>query len=605
MEAIGRATAEAIAVTAAWPSSQPERENKYLNMPLMRFGDAGSAWTVRNAVEGVQIFGGIGSGKTSGSGRTLALNYLASGFGGLVLTVKPDEKSTWEEQYCPLAGRDPETDLLVIEPGGKYHFNFLEYVSRGGLTDNIVQVLKTVMRASDEKEQGKSHDPFWETALDMLIFYVVDFCRIAYGSVTVKHMYDIVQSLPRPEGNEGKAGKKNAFREAGAAATARVNAMIDDEFKDVSAEDLKRMREDGTYERAVYQRVPDARLLRMAEHYFMETYQNLSEKTRSIIDFSFSGFLFRFFSEPFYSLFCEPTERSQAVEPEDCLDGKIILLDLPVKKYHKVGRDCQIMFKYIWQRSMEQREIGQDSPPVFLWADEAQNFLHEHDAEYQATARSSMIATVYLSQNLPNYYASMGGAKPEYRVKSFLGTLSTKVFHANADTETNNYASEMVGDHEVKELSATYGQSGNDWSRSQSITRKVERVLRPEHFQGFATGGRDNNYLVSAVVHTQGKRYGNGVSFAYHVFDQKYRPIATPRPLPPQAAPSPSRKHTKSLLEQLALWIGRFLLKMALQFAAWFKAEVWPGLAAFVSRSGKRIQEGYRNWRNRRMGNDS
>jgi len=33
-------------------------------------------WTIRHAVEGVQIFGGIGSGKTSGSGRMLALKYL-------------------------------------------------------------------------------------------------------------------------------------------------------------------------------------------------------------------------------------------------------------------------------------------------------------------------------------------------------------------------------------------------------------------------------------------------------------------------------------------------------------------------------------------------
>jgi len=49
-------------------------------------------WTIRNAVEGVQIFGGIGSGKTSGSGRVIALRYLASGFGGLVLTAKHDAK---------------------------------------------------------------------------------------------------------------------------------------------------------------------------------------------------------------------------------------------------------------------------------------------------------------------------------------------------------------------------------------------------------------------------------------------------------------------------------------------------------------------------------
>jgi hypothetical protein len=84
-----------------------------LDQPVFEFisRDANYCWTVRNAVEGVQIFGGIGSGKTSGSGRMLALKYLKAGFGGLVLTVKPDEKALWQ-QYCHTAERS--NDLIVI-----------------------------------------------------------------------------------------------------------------------------------------------------------------------------------------------------------------------------------------------------------------------------------------------------------------------------------------------------------------------------------------------------------------------------------------------------------------------------------------------------------
>lgn len=50
---------------------------------------------IRNAVTGVQIFGGIGSGKSSGSGKTLAYSFLKNGFGGIVLTGKIDETETW------------------------------------------------------------------------------------------------------------------------------------------------------------------------------------------------------------------------------------------------------------------------------------------------------------------------------------------------------------------------------------------------------------------------------------------------------------------------------------------------------------------------------
>jgi len=104
---------------------------------------------------------------------------------------------------------------------------------------------------------------------------------------------------------------------------------------------------------------------------------NLSEKTRSIIEFSFSGFLFRLLKDPVYSLFCS---KASTVVPEDCT-GKILLINLPVKLYHKVGRDIQVMFKYIWQRAMEKRDIAMNGRPVFLYADESQHFIHEYDAD--------------------------------------------------------------------------------------------------------------------------------------------------------------------------------------------------------------------------------
>ena len=57
-----------------------------LDHALLAFSeDPRDFWTVRDAVRGTQIFGGIGSGKSSGSGKTLALSFLKSGFGGIIL----------------------------------------------------------------------------------------------------------------------------------------------------------------------------------------------------------------------------------------------------------------------------------------------------------------------------------------------------------------------------------------------------------------------------------------------------------------------------------------------------------------------------------------
>ena len=75
-----------------------------LDTPLYHF-NGNESFTIRQACEGVQIFGGIGSGKTSGSGAALARAYMRAGFGGLVLCAKKDEVDTWRE-YAAQTGRE-------------------------------------------------------------------------------------------------------------------------------------------------------------------------------------------------------------------------------------------------------------------------------------------------------------------------------------------------------------------------------------------------------------------------------------------------------------------------------------------------------------------
>ncbi len=495
-----------------------------LDTPLIDLsGNKESYWTFRHAVEGVQIFGGIGSGKTSGSGRTLALKYLSSGFGGLVLTAKPDEKELWED-YCKLTGRTQ--DLLIVEPEKKNFFNFLDYESsqaRGGnsITENIVQVLKTVIRASEEKAHGSSDDPFWETALDMLIFNVIDLCKLAYGKISVQQLFDIVQTIPKVSSdNDSKDEKQSTFHQAFDAARKKVTKQLDEWERTQSVETLQRLNKEDIFDDVASNAIPDYRLLKFLDLFFKDSYKNLSEKTRSIIDFSFSGFLFRLLRDPVYSLFCR---HPSTFTPDDCLKGKIILINLPVKLYHKIGRDSQIMFKYIWQRAMEKRPATEHQRPVFLWADEAQNFLHEHDTEYQATARSSRIATVYISQNLPNYYANMGGAKSDSRVKSFLGTLGTKIFHANADVDTNRYASELIGDGLYEETSNT-STVASQFSSSRTKSVKLERIVRPEQFVSLKTGSINNDFVVEGYLHFQGNTLKSGLNHIKASYNQKYIP---------------------------------------------------------------------------------
>ena len=483
--------------------------------PLLKIGTDGIHWTIWNSFEGLQIFGGIGSGKTSGSGRFFAHKYLSAGYGGLVLTVKPDEKDDWIE-YCQKANR--LDDLIIVEPNGEHYFNFLDYESKHSRSktyaENIVQVIKTVINASEEKDGTSNQgDQFWKSALDMLISNSVELCWLAHEKITVELVYNIARAASRKfykDNNDDdfslalKLARKNV-KEKMAAWTAKQDIY---EMSKMTPEE---------YEIYLRDNMPEARALMFIDQFFTETYAELSEKTKSIIDFSFTGFLYRLLKEPIYSLFCN---RPSTFTPDDCFNGKIIIINLPVKLYYKVGRDIQIMFKYIWQRAMERRDVKKQGRPVFLWADEAQNFLHEYDADYQATARSSRIATVYITQNIPNYYANMKGDVGEYKVKSFLGTLATKVFHANADIETNNYASDLIGEaYQRKEQESSCVTDGKT-TVTTTLDTELVKIVRPEKFHTLKTGGTKYDKKVTGYIHVQGMRLRDGFSYDGIQFDQ-------------------------------------------------------------------------------------
>lgn len=478
--------------------------------------------TARHSVEGTFVTGGIGSGKTS-SLKTLAIKYLAEGWGGMVCTVKPDEKKMWQE-YCRLANR--EDDLIIVERGGKHTFNFLEYETAHNpddesFTDNVVDLLQVVINASQGKGAGKSDDRFWSDSLDLLIATVIDMCMLAYGRVTVTLMYDIVQTIPKSiQAFHDDADSSKAFYRAFQTARQYVETQISTWQANLSDDDKDRFGDSNEYESELLEAIPDMRLFKQIDQFFMDTFIGIGDKTRSIIDLTFTSFLHKLLREPVYSLFCR---YQSTFTPEDSLKGKIILLNLPTKKYHKAGKDIQLMFKYIWQRAMEKRDVTKNGCPVFLWADEAQNFIHEKDTDFQATARSSRVATVYITQNLPNIFASMGGEKSEYRVKAFLGTLGTKFFFANADTMSNQYSSELIGDDYYIDQSESV-TTAESFSQTTGKSRKLERVVRPEKFVSLRVGGPLNDYMTECYIHRQGDCILNGQNHIKMKFNQNYQP---------------------------------------------------------------------------------
>ena len=433
-------------------------------------------FTVRQACEGVQIFGGIGSGKSSGSGATIARSYLAVGMGGLVLTAKPDERKQWE-QYAAETGRT--ADLVVFDASGQYGFNFLRYEMQrpgagGGYSGNVVRLFTNIVEAVEGQKSGGGDNQFWIMAMQQLIRNAVDLCFTARGKVSLPMLYDVVQSAPRSiEELYSEAWQESSL----------VNALVNEAIEGEDGRD-RWMQHDF-----------DA-----AARYWMSEFPQMDERVRSSIISQFTTMAGNFIRRPFRQLFCHKT----TLLPELCFEGKIIILDLPVKEFAAAGRAAQVMFKFIWQQAMERRDVTRHPRPVFLWADEAQNFVSEYDMQFQATARSSRCCTVYITQNLPNYYAEMGTHAKD-RTHSLVGNFATKIWHANSDPETNRQAAETIGRSWQQKKSSGMNLGSGGAGTSSNVSWQFEYDVPPQAFTMLKKGGPDNGLEVEAIVFQNGR----------------------------------------------------------------------------------------------------
>lgn len=442
-------------------------------------------WTVGNAIEGTQIFGATGSGKTSGSGRTIARAFLSTGFGGLVLTSKPDDVAEWESL---LAATGRSNDAVYVRVGGSNRLDFLEYEfereGRGaGLTQNVVSLVTNAIGSMSER--GAGEDAYWTDSLRQLVTHAVELAVLARGKASLPVVADIIRDAPQ----ERPDVAKRAWRES-----SRCFALLQE--ADAKVRDAERRRD--------FEATMD---------YWLSEFPTLSDRTRSIIVSMFTSKAMGLLRSPLRQLFCSGT----TVRPEASHTGKIIILDLPVKEFGEVGRFAQILFKTVWQRSTERRPLNISTLPVFLWADESQYFVTAEDTLYQQTARRSLAATVYLTQNLPNYYAAMGGRQGQDAAESFVGNLQTKIFHANGDPTTNEWAERLIGRDWLTRKSKTMTGKGEV---SLSTSEQHAASVAASAFTTLKKGGPPDR-VVEAIIFEGGRQWSTtGENYLRAAFKQ-------------------------------------------------------------------------------------
>jgi len=476
------------------------------DLPLLGFGQGDEQWFLPDALEGTFILGSTGSGKSTGSGRTMALSFLECGFGGLVLTVKPDERRAWE-RYAAQTGRSDQ--LCIVEPGGPFRLNFLDYEARrpgvgAGLIENLVSLFYTVMDVHAHGGGGggdKALQNFWTNTGKQLLRNAFRVLSLATAQLSLEETCRFIAQAP-----------------------ARITEVTD-------TEDPQRMFFNTCMKRAQERakRTPQERVIEEARRYWLQEFPSLAADTRSCVVTAFSAMADGFIEPAIHELFCTDT----TLIPEDTLQGAIILVDLSLKRYDAVGLFSQSLWKYLFQKAIERRDDPEDDTrrPVFLWIDEAQYFFSSYDGLFQSTARSSRCATVYITQNISSFYGQTTGARAKENVDGFLGHLNTKIFHANNDPASNHWAAEQIGrtlTHRMSTSTSSREESerprffgmGHRSSTSASAQEVIEYEVLPSAFLNLRTGGPRNQgqvdaYFVKGGAHFRatGRHYFQTVFF--------------------------------------------------------------------------------------------
>lgn len=455
----------------------------------------GDPLTVRHWLNSTVIFGRTGSGKTSGSGRMLMrwlVNYPKSS--GLFLAAKPEDVDDIREVFQRAGRLD---DLIVFNPDGERRCNFIDYVRKmGGDTRDITKCITTIgesLRSNDNKGGGEMGD-FWENEQARMIHNAVEVVKLATGTVTAPHLQKFILTAPQYPEHVTKAEWKGCFHDK------CTRAAFEKKKTPVQKHDFE-----------------------LALDYWFKEYPSMADKTRSSILTCVLGLLHVFNS----GIVREIVSTTTNVSPDDMLQGRWVLINMPPSQWGDSGSFVNAGWKYLTQKMILRRKASPGDCVVTIWSDEFQQFCNSHDPHFLAQSRSHLGCMVALTQSLPGILAKMKGKTGAQEALSLLSNFTTKIFHA-CDAQTAQYASELIGRKlqmfngasmppEEDLFSALIGKT----KFSGSFNSQFEYELQPSDFLSLRTGGQAADCKVDAVVFKSGEPFASGANWRYATFSQK------------------------------------------------------------------------------------
>jgi hypothetical protein len=449
------------------PDAQDLREQQAaLTMPAVSvtrpaaFRAGGFEWQWSDFYKNAVVFGQPGSGKTVCVLNALIDGLMASGDttlppAGLILDPKGDFRDKIE-LLCRQHGR--AADLLVIDPmqpGQSAIWNPLDSA------DDELEIAARFAAVIEILEQKTSQDTYFADTARTVLRHAIAFIRATNTDGAPPSFSDVL-----------------------------AVAMLDAKAAAKREEALR----------------PDDRRGQLAHDFLCDSWADLSEKTRSIVQSCLINMIDPFLLPPYDQVFAGRS----TVRMSDIIDqGKILYVYMPIADKERMARTISTLAKLEFAREVLKRP-DKDRRSFFL-CDEFQAFFTagqgKGDADFFERSRQSNHANVIATQNMP---ALLKQVKDPHPVDNLLGSCAIKIFLRNTDSTTNEYASRLFGEQLAQ--TASFSRSGFGFGRGgrgqsgASVNAAYERVVRPEEFIRLAQPDRDAGVTVAETIVHLGSR---------------------------------------------------------------------------------------------------
>lgn len=375
--------------------------------------------TIHDAFHNFIAFGDTGSGKSTGPLQTVTNSFIRNDFGGVFLCVKIGAASDYI-RWATDAERGE--DLIHFGIGKGHSFNFLDFASnRAGdktlVVEDLVHVLTDTMEIIDRHKAIE--DPFFRPASLGVLRSSITALFIVRGRIELNELARMLSTLPR-DGNDLQAGTSYCAR---------------------------LLRE--AWEKA--KGTPEEEQIRQIITFFGTDWANYAIETRESIRATAQVVINELTHEPLLSLFGKTT----TVSPADILNGKMVVVDIPVLLRERTGKVANTIWRTSVQRAILARPIPgrkeQESVrPVFILGDEAQYLVTTGDQLFVSSSREHRGITFFATQTINSLIDVIG--KPA--TMSMLGGLRNVFMNRTTDADTATWfrdSMNQVVNHGLKE----------------------------------------------------------------------------------------------------------------------------------------------------------